>query len=294
MKKLFTLTILCLVAMFSINAQTTEENGTWLKYDNGVYQSSLCLTFDGETSEPFEWGVMFPASDLAAYTGQVISKVSLYDSEAFDGEVFIYINGTSEPESMIHRQTFSCPGSNDFYEIELDVEIVINGNENIWVVMTHYGAWQPASHCGDQGDPNGRWLYSELYQGYFSDSGWLDNSMMAPPGCTWMIRAYVTEPQNEEGEGEEDDENTNDTLSIADKHIEEIMMYPNPTEGNLNIKAEDMRHISITNSLGQVIYDNDVNSDNKVINMSQYNAGVYIIRIETENGVAARRITVTR
>ena len=292
MKRLFTLTILCFAAMLSLNAQADDENGTWLKYDNGVYQNSLCLTLDGETSEPFNWAVMFPASDLEAYTDKVITKVSLYDCEAFDGEVFIYFGGTSEPETLIHRQTFSCTGSQDFHEIDLNAEIPVSGTENIWVVMTHYDGWQPAAHCGNLGDPNGRWLYSEAYKGYLSTSGWFDIALITPStgGNTWMIRAYVTDPQNEEGEGEEDDENTNDTLSIADNNIEEIMMYPNPTDGDLNIKAEGMRHISIFNTSGQVVYDNDVDSDNKVVNMAQYNAGVYMIRIETEKGDIVRRV----
>ncbi|MBR6774427.1 MAG: T9SS type A sorting domain-containing protein, partial [Bacteroidales bacterium] len=32
--------------------------------------------------------------------------------------------------------------------------------------------------------------------------------------------------------------------------------------------------------------------DNEVLNMSQYEAGVYMVRITTANGVAVKRITV--
>ena len=65
-----------------------------------------------------------------------------------------------------------------------------------------------------------------------------------------------------------------------------------PTKGDLNITAESMSRITITNALGQVMYDQEVDSDNEIINMAQYEAGVYMVRIVTENGVAVKRITV--
>ena len=71
-----------------------------------------------------------------------------------------------------------------------------------------------------------------------------------------------------------------------------MMIYPNPTKDKLNISAEAMTRISITNSLGQTIYDNEVDSDNEVIDMTQYEGGVYMVRIVTENGVTVERVTV--
>ena len=55
-----------------------------------------------------------------------------------------------------------------------------------------------------------------------------------------------------------------------------------------------MTRITVTNALGQVMYDQEVVSDNEIINMAQYEAGVYMVRIVTENGVAVERITVVR
>ena len=50
--------------------------------------------------------------------------------------------------------------------------------------------------------------------------------------------------------------------------------------------------IAITNALGQVMLDRVVNSDSEILNMGQYEAGVYMVRIVTANGVATERITV--
>ena len=85
-----------------------------------------------------------------------------------------------------------------------------------------------------------------------------------------------------------------DVVSIDENGVNGMMIYPNPTNGKLNITAEYMTRISITNTLGQTIYDQEVDSDNQVIDMTQYEAGVYMVRITTENGVAVERVTVVK
>lgn len=324
-----------------------SREGTWLHYDNGVYEEALCIIYPGEDysdsiCEPFKWGIMFPASDLATFAGMSLQKVSLYDNEAFNGEFFIYKGGTSEPETLVHSQKFTCSGSKDFYEITLNKQIEITGNDNIWVVFTHYDGWQPAAGCADQGVANGRWVYFKDYEDMLG-SPWLDLAWISMPAFTWMIRAYVDEtvvptevlgamlyrngellteevtdketfidPNGKDGDeytvrvvyGGKKDEvhyamscpqnvifNTN---SISNNDINNIMIYPNPTDGNLNINVVGMKHISIVNTLGQVVYDNNIDSNNEIIDMSQYNSGVYVVRIETENGVVIRQVSVKK
>ena len=85
-----------------------------------------------------------------------------------------------------------------------------------------------------------------------------------------------------------------DVVSIDENGVNGMMIYPNPTNGKLNIAAEYMTRINITNALGQTIYDQEVDSDNQIIDMTQYEAGVYMVRITTENGVAVERVTVVK
>ena len=317
-------------------AANASREGTWLHYDNGIYSESINLIYDGTTCEPFKWGIMFPSSDLSGLAGQVLSKVSLYNSEQFEGEVFIHKGGSNEPGTLVYSQKFSCPGSNDFYEVTLNTPVEINGNENIWVILTHYNAWQPATGCADQGDPNGRWLYFEGFP-------WIDNSLVSIPPFTWMIRAFIGEAttpteilgamlyRNGERLSEElitkstyidKDAKDGDEYTVrvvyggekdvvhygmscpqsvkfnmisVDKNDANVMMvYPNPTDGNLNIKAKALTHIAVINALGQTVYERKANSDNEVINMSQYSKGIYMLRITTENGVSVRQISLAK
>ena len=82
--------------------------------------------------------------------------------------------------------------------------------------------------------------------------------------------------------------------AIDENGVNGMMVYPNPTKGALNINVEGMTNITITNALGQVMYDSSVATDNEVIDMAQFEAGVYMVRITTEAGVAVERITVVK
>ena len=73
------------------------------------------------------------------------------------------------------------------------------------------------------------------------------------------------------------------------KVTQELLVYPNPTNSVLNIdtKGERILSIRIFNISGQLI-NSELNSDN-TIDVSQFNNGMYIIQVETDNGVALSR-----
>lgn len=85
-----------------------------------------------------------------------------------------------------------------------------------------------------------------------------------------------------------------DYTSIVENGVNGMMIYPNPTRDNVTIKADNMKRITIVNTMGQIMYDQTVMNDSKEINMSQFESGVYMIRITTANGVATQRVTVVK
>ena len=95
--------------------------------------------------------------------------------------------------------------------------------------------------------------------------------------------------------------NGNGTMNITVKNSTDINEYgikanifPNPTDGNVTVEAEGMQRLNVINELGQVIYDAETNNGTETLNMSQFGAGVYMIRIQTENGIVTKRVTVIR
>ena len=71
-------------------------------------------------------------------------------------------------------------------------------------------------------------------------------------------------------------------------------LYPNPTNGNVTIEADGMQRLTVMNELGQVVYDAEMNDNTTILNMSQFGAGVFMIRIYAENGMSVKRVTVIR
>ena len=83
-------------------------------------------------------------------------------------------------------------------------------------------------------------------------------------------------------------------VNVNENMLDGMMIYPNPTRGGLNIKAEGITRITISNTLGQVVYDINTNSNDEIVDMSQYEAGIYMVRVMTDNGVSTRRITLVK
>ena len=83
---------------------------------------------------------------------------------------------------------------------------------------------------------------------------------------------------------------TVDPVSVEENTSNNMSIYPNPTDGILNIEVESMTRITIFNTMGQVVYDNEVVSDKETIDMTQYNEGMYLLRVTTENGMMTEKV----
>ena len=71
-------------------------------------------------------------------------------------------------------------------------------------------------------------------------------------------------------------------------------VYPNPTNGQVKIEAMDLKHITISNMLGQCIYEGNAIGNAFEYDFSKHKAGIYLIRIKTESGVVTKKVSVPR
>jgi len=84
---------------------------------------------------------------------------------------------------------------------------------------------------------------------------------------------------------------------VSDPNAEGVFsMYPNPANDRVNItSSQAMQDITVFNYVGQVVFRADLSKANSLtLNTGSYEAGVYVVRINTENGVITRRVTITR
>ena len=82
-----------------------------------------------------------------------------------------------------------------------------------------------------------------------------------------------------------------EVTSIIENSIGAVV-YPNPTRGNLNINAEGMTNVSLYNMMGQKVFEQDIESDEYVLDMTSMTNGVYMLKVVSRNGEMTQRISV--
>ena len=82
-------------------------------------------------------------------------------------------------------------------------------------------------------------------------------------------------------------------VSVEEVITSNVRLYPNPTKGILNIEGNGEMTISVMNTLGQIILVSTANS-NATIEMSAFETGIYMVRIETENRINTEKVNVIK
>lgn len=90
-----------------------------------------------------------------------------------------------------------------------------------------------------------------------------------------------------------------DAINVTSvKEIEAISarIYPNPANDAVHVDAENIiKGIEVFNALGQKVYSNpSVNEFSYTVPTHHFTSGLYIIRIQTENGAALEKMNVAR
>lgn len=85
-------------------------------------------------------------------------------------------------------------------------------------------------------------------------------------------------------------------VGISEVNEVSLNAYPNPATDYLTIEAGSViSEICIYNAMGQKVYNNNnVNGENFVVNTRDMAAGMYLVTIRTDKGVASQRISVVR
>ena len=79
---------------------------------------------------------------------------------------------------------------------------------------------------------------------------------------------------------------------IEETEKPEMNLYPNPVNHSLKIEAEGMTHVTVFNQLGQLIFASECDSNSLNINVSDWNEGIYLVKVMTGNGWVSHRVAV--
>ncbi len=84
-------------------------------------------------------------------------------------------------------------------------------------------------------------------------------------------------------------------LSIAQSNsaLAKVLAFPNPTENQLNIHSDvNFTSVRLVNMAGQTIFQTATDATDYVLNVSDFAAGLYILQLQTANGVVNTRVQV--
>ena len=81
----------------------------------------------------------------------------------------------------------------------------------------------------------------------------------------------------------------------VEEHGVEANVYPNPTKGIVTIEAEGIESVRLTNMMGQTLDRVECDrSNSSTLNLNNFPPSVYLLEIETINGMVKRRVVVCR
>lgn len=83
---------------------------------------------------------------------------------------------------------------------------------------------------------------------------------------------------------------------IPDHSIPSIQLYPNPAQTQITVVSEQgiMDRVQIYDVYGKLLKTIRVNVDRITIDVQEFPAGIYFVRVETDSGVAVKRVVVGR
>jgi len=89
------------------------------------------------------------------------------------------------------------------------------------------------------------------------------------------------------------------SVSSVEGGVSDMVLAPNPNKGSFTVSAQtgfDKARIYIANAIGQVVYNEEVNTPNgqlsHSINLNSASAGIYIIRVESSAGQQLLKFTI--
>ena len=86
----------------------------------------------------------------------------------------------------------------------------------------------------------------------------------------------------------------NDWINVAETEDVNVMIYPNPASDVVKVTTVNGQQstVKVYNTLGMLVEEIEINSNETEINVSDYNPGIYFFNIQTENGNVTKKIVV--
>ncbi len=81
-------------------------------------------------------------------------------------------------------------------------------------------------------------------------------------------------------------------LDVEEAETIAVKVFPNPADQSLKVEAEGMTRVTVYNLLGQLTYDVACEGNALNVNVSGWSEGMYLIKVQTAEGLLTRRLNI--
>jgi len=73
-----------------------------------------------------------------------------------------------------------------------------------------------------------------------------------------------------------------------------VEVYPNPAKDNITVAADNISSVMIYNSIGQKVFAQDYDTEKVVINTSNFESGIYMVRIVANGNEITKKVSIMK
>ncbi len=300
--------------------------GEWIHWDTGENTGNGIAA-----GSDFLVASRWMPSDLEPYQGYLLTKMAFFPIESPDAVFTFKVWKGPNAEIEVMSQDIQNFTVNSWNEVNLSNPVLIETSTEYWfgyAVSSTAGSFPAGCDDGPAIQGSGdlisidgiEWVsMSEAYgfdfnwnlQAYLSYNGkteknkdllyynlYRNGELIGDTDCDIVylpgLYTYCVTAVYDEGESVCSNEWIIDlTTGIDENELSNIQIFPNPASDVVNIKSDTkISNVKVYGFAGQIIMDKKADGKFYQINTTQFEAGIYLFRVETGEGVVSERIVV--
>ena len=84
------------------------------------------------------------------------------------------------------------------------------------------------------------------------------------------------------------------TTGVEDVDDQQVSLFPNPTKGSFTVNAENLQQVMVYNTVGQMVLNQRCEGNSTVLDLSNAESGIYMVKVISANGESIQKISVIR
>lgn len=172
-----------------LNWDEPATEGDWIHWDNGINSDAV----GGSNIEIFDAAIRFTPTELQAYDGKYLTKVSTYIADTDDIQAFVRVwqgGNQNYAGTLIMQQQLENPQMDSWNTIDLDQAVQIDASQELWI---GYRMINPAGvyPAGTDNGPAVPFKGDMLLYG----SNWVSMQNQFGWNINWNIQGFVVDDQ---------------------------------------------------------------------------------------------------